>query len=253
MPLKTLLILHAASLIAFAQAHSYTQSEIEEGIRRYRISCIGCHGGDGASVTGIDLARGKFRRVSSDEEIVSVIVNGIPGTAMPPTQIPPIRAYAVVAFLRNMNSPNGAKSIGAARGDEKRGKDLFAGKGGCANCHRIRGFGGRSGPDLSEAWLILRPIEIETAMLDPDADYLQFARPFRVVTKDGGISTGLLLNQDTFSVQILDSNGDLSYFPRNELRESGPAKSPMPSYRGKLDAQELADLIAYVGAQRGAQ
>jgi len=250
---KTLLILHAASLIAFAQAHSYSQGEIEEGIRRYRISCIGCHGGDGASVTGIDLARGKFRRVSSDEEIVDVIVNGIPGTAMPPTQIPPIRAYAIVAFLRSMNSPNGAKSIAAARGDGTRGKDLFAGKGGCAQCHRIRGSGGRSGPDLSEAGLTLRPIEIETAMLDPDADYLLLGKPFRVVATDGRITSGLLLNQDTFSVQILDSKGDLRSYPRNELRESGPAKSPMPSYRGKLDPQELADLIAYVGAQRGAQ
>jgi len=252
-PPKTLLILHAASLIAFAQAHSYTQSEIEEGIRRYRISCIGCHGGDGASVTGVDLARGKFRRVSSDEEIVDVIVNGIPGTAMPPTQIPPIRAYAIVAFLRNMNSPNGAKSIAAARGDEKRGKALFDGKGGCVQCHRIGGFGGRSGPDLSEAGLVLRPIEIETAMLDPDADYLLFAKPFRVVTKDGGVAAGLLLNQDTFSVQILDSKGDLRSYSKSELREFGPSKSPMPSYRGKIDPQELADIVAYIGAQRGAQ
>ena len=106
---------------------------------------------------------------------------------------------------------------------------------------------------MSEAGLILRPIEIESAMLEPDADYLLSARPVRIVPKDGRAFAGLLLNQDTFTVQVQDSNGDLRSLSKTELREWGPAKSPMPSYREKLDAQELADLIAYVGAQRGVQ
>jgi mono/diheme cytochrome c family protein len=68
------------------------------------------------------------------------------------------------------------------------------------------------------------------------------------------VISGLLLNQDIFSVQLLDANGALASLQKSDLRESGLLKkSPMPSYKGKLTPQELADLIAYVAALRGAE
>jgi putative heme-binding domain-containing protein len=192
--------------------------------------------------------------VSSDEEIVGVIVNGVPGTGMPPNALSSSRAYAVVAFLRSMTGATGRKSIAAAMGNAPRGKLLFESKAGCNGCHLVRGVGGRSGPDLSEAGLTLRAIEIEASLLDPDEAYSISTRPFRVVKKDGATVIGMLVNQNTFSVQLSDSKGSLISLPRSEIRESGfLPKSPMPSYRGKLDAQELADIIAYVSSQKGVQ
>src|ERR1700730_2893063 len=94
----------------FAQQHNYTPGDIEEGGRLYRINCIGCHGPEGNLVTGIDLGRNRFRRVSSDEEIANVIMNGVPGTGMPPNAIYGLRAYNVVAYLRNMNATSGGRS-----------------------------------------------------------------------------------------------------------------------------------------------
>src|SRR5262249_47271742 len=160
-----------------------------------RTSCIGCHGSDGASVSGIDLGRGKFHRVSSDEDIVKVIINGIPGTGMPATSVSETRAYNVVAFLRNMNDMPGRKSIAAKSGSADRGKTLFENKAGCIACHRVRGEGGRSGPDLSEAGLTFRNIEIETAMLDPGSDAAVTSHPYQVTDKSGAVIRGLLLNQ----------------------------------------------------------
>jgi putative heme-binding domain-containing protein len=249
---RTIFILLSAATLASAQAHNYTQGDIEEGIRLYRTSCIGCHGSEGASVSGIDLGRGKFRRVSSDEEIVHVILNGVPGTGMPAIAVAPPRAYTVVAFIRSMRDLPGQKSIAAKSGDANRGKVLFENKGACIGCHQIRGQGGRSGPDLSEAGLTLRSIEVERAMLAPDDEDALRSQPFRVVQKNGSAVRGLLLNQDSFSVQMQDDNGNLRSFSKSELRESGPAKPLMPSYRSRFDAQELADIIAYVGSQRGA-
>jgi putative heme-binding domain-containing protein len=246
-------LLAAGCAAASGQAHSYTQAEVEEGKRRYRTSCIGCHGSEGASVSGIDLGRGRFRRVTSDEDLVKVILEGVPGTGMPATPLSPSRAWAVVAYLRSMSDPGGRRSVAAARGDEARGKALFRGKAGCGACHRIGSEGGRTGPDLSDAGVMLRAIEIETAMLDPDAEYTLTSRPYRVVLRDGTEVAGMLLNQDSYSVQMRDGAGNLRSFARAELRESGEARSAMPSYRGKLDAQELADLVAYVSAQRGVQ
>ena len=205
-------------------------------------------------MSGIDLGRAKFRRVSSDEEIVGVIINGVPGTGMPPNGLSYARASAIVGYMRSMNGTTGRKSIAAAAGDLARGKTLFEAKAGCAGCHRVRGQGGRSGPDLSEAGLTLRGIEIEASMLDPDEAYSTSTRPFRAVQKDGTTVTGLLINQNTFSVELADNNGTLRSLAKADLRESGfLPKSPMPSSRGKLDAQELADIIAYVSSLRGAQ
>jgi putative heme-binding domain-containing protein len=241
-------------LSAAPQQHNYTPGDIEEGGRLYRINCIGCHGPEGNLVSGIDLGRNRFRRVSSDEQIVDVIMNGVPGTGMPPNAIQLLRAYNVVAYLRNMNANSGARSIAAATGDAGRGKALFEGKGACNTCHRVRGEGSRSGPDLSEAGLMLRAIEIEASILDPDASVSTTSPPYRVVKKDGTVISGLLLNQDMFSVQLLDANGALASLQKSDLRESGLVKkSPMPSYRDKFTPQELADLIAYVGAMRGVE
>ena len=241
----------AATMLVSAQTHSYTKSDIEAGRRLYQTSCIGCHGTDGSSVSGIDLAHGKFKRAVSDEDLAKVIVNGVPGTGMPPTALFPSRVYMLISFLRNMSDLSSQKSIAAATGDVIRGKTLFETKAACNGCHRISGQGGRSGPDLSEAGIQFRPIEIEIALLEPDATYPAGSPPFRIVLKSGEAVLGFLLNQDSYSMQFQDNKGNLHSLLRSDLQEAGPVKSWMPSYRGKLDAQELADIIAYLGSQRG--
>jgi putative heme-binding domain-containing protein len=131
---------------------------------------------------------------------------------------------------------------------------LFETRGACNTCHRVRGEGSRSGPDLSEAGLMFRAIEIETSILDPDASMSATSPPFRAVKNDGTVISGLLLNQDLFTVQMLDANGALLSLQKSDLRESGLLKnSPMPSYRGRFTPQELADVIAYVASLRGVE
>jgi putative heme-binding domain-containing protein len=243
----------ASLFCARAQEHSYTPADIEEGGRWYRRSCVGCHGGYGTSVAGIDLGRGKFRRALSDEDLVKVILEGVPGTGMPATQMPPTRVPALVTYLRTMHTTSGRTSVAAARGDVRRGKLIFENKGACLGCHRVGQQGGRSGPSLNDAGHLLRAIEIEIALLDPDEQYPSGTRPVRVEKKGGAVVTGLLVNQDSFSVQMVDQEGMLRSLERSEVQSVTVAKSWMPSYRGKLDGQELADLIAYVGSLRGAQ
>lgn len=243
----------AFACIAIAQEHSYTQGDIAAGGQAYRINCVGCHGGDGASVSGIDLGRGKFKISKNDDDLVKIIVNGIAGTGMPSTNTSNARATMIVAYLRTMNEVKGRQSIAAARGSESRGRILFEGKGGCVGCHRILGTGGRSGPDLSNVGHLLRTIDIETAILDADAQYPLGMRPVRLVRKSGSALSGLLVNQDTYSLQVVDQEGSLRSIDRSEIKEEGPTRSWMPSYREKFDAQELADLVAFLASQKGVQ
>ena len=137
-------------------------------------------------------------------------------------------------------------------GDAARGLALFEGKGACLTCHRVKDTGSRLGPDLSDIANQRTRDALEKALLDPNPEVLPQNRSYRVVTRDGAAFTGKLLNQDTFSVQILDSKDRLLGFQKSNLREYNFIQtSPMPSYRNKLSSAELTDLIAYLASLKG--
>jgi len=77
----------------------------------------------------------------------------------------------------------------------------------------------------------------------------------RLTTKDGRRITGVRLNEDTFTTQVMDLNGGLHSFFKADLKElqRDTGKSPMPSFRGALSASEVDDLVAYLVSLRGKQ
>src|SRR4029079_1057587 len=139
-----------------AQQHGYTDAQIAEGRALYQTNCGRCHNNDGAGVVGVELFK-QFRRATSDDDIAKLIQNGIPGTSMPSHRFSTPQALSVVAFLRSMVgvTPGAAALVTGRRssglsGDASRGKTIFAGKGGCAACHKAEHAGGTTGPDLSD-------------------------------------------------------------------------------------------------------
>jgi len=202
------------------------------------------------SVPGVDLGHAKFKRASSDEDLVKIIREGVPGTAMPANDYFSVfDAETIVAYLRSMASTARPNSV---LGDAIRGKALFEGKGGCLNCHHVRDNGSRVGPDLTEAGLARRAVELERSILNPDAEILPENRSVRVVTRDGVTVTGRLLNHDRFTVQFLDTRERLHSLVRSDLREfTIESKSPMPSYKDRLGATELADIVSYLVSLKG--
>jgi hypothetical protein len=96
-------------------------------------------------------------------------------------------------------------------------------------------------------------VELHRSLLEPDAEITPGNRFFRVVAKDGTSTTGRLLNQDTFTVQLLDIKDEkLKSFTKSNLREYAfVTSSSMPSYKDKLSTQELSDIIAYLASLKG--
>ena len=245
-------ILASLALPLFAQ-HEYTESEIEAGKAQYAINCVRCHGPDGDNITNADIGHGKFRRANTDAELITLMREGIPGTRM--AAFPNINepaAQTIVAYLRSMAS-TAAAAAALPSGDATRGKTIFEGKGACRTCHRVGDQGSRAGPDLSQIGSQRRVVELHRSILDPDAEIVPANRFVRVVTKDGSTLTGKLLNQDSFTVQILDIKDEkLKSFSKSSLREyTFVNNSPMPSYKDKLSTQELSDLISYLGSLKG--
>ena len=73
-----------------------------------------------------------------------------------------------------------------------------------------------------------------------------------VVQVDGTEITGRLLNIDTLTLQMMDSQEKLRFFQKSNLREySLVKKSPMPSFKGRLTTEELADLVSYLVSLKG--
>ena len=64
--------------------------------------------------------------------------------------------------------------------------------------------------------------------------------------------TGIRLNEDTYSIQLMDDAGHLRSLLKSDVKqlEILPA-SRMPSYKDKLSAQELADVLAYLVSLKG--
>jgi putative heme-binding domain-containing protein len=244
---KLVLPLLAAGVL-LAQ-HGYTPADVQSGALLYRTNCSSCHGPNGDLQPGVDLGHGKFRRATADEEVSAIIMKGIPGTGMPPGNFSESQALTIVAYLRSLAS---SSNVAVTAGDPARGKEIFEGKGQCGNCHRVRTTGSRVGPDLTDIGVLRRTADLQRSLVDPDAEVLAQNRYYRVVTKDGQTVTGRLMNEDTFSVQLLDSTEKLRSFKIADLREHAfLAKSPMPSFKDKLTAAELSDLIGYLTSLKG--
>ena len=243
------LALSAQNPTMLGHPEDYSRADIEYGARLYAEQCDRCHGADGKGVSGVDFASGKFRNASTDRQLAMVIAKGFPEAGMPPFKLDESDVTAVIAYLRNINTLDRG-SIKA--GDAKHGLAIFEGKGTCLNCHRVNNRGSRRGPDLTDIGAVRSAGVIERTLVDPNGQLMPINRPVHAVTKDGKVINGRRLNEDTYTVQMADEEGRLISYTKSDLREfTVSTKSAMPSFKGELTADELADLVSYLVSLKG--
>jgi putative heme-binding domain-containing protein len=120
------------------------------------------------------------------------------------------------------------------------------------NCHRVNNRGSRRAPDLSDIGAIRSAGSIERSLLDPSSQMMPINRSVHIVTRDGKVINGRRLNEDTYTVQLADEEGRLISLAKPGLREyTISTKSDMPSFKGDLTQDELADLVAYLLTLKG--
>jgi putative heme-binding domain-containing protein len=116
----------------------------------------------------------------------------------------------------------------------------------------VNGVGPRTAPDLSDVGAIRTPAALQRALLDPTGSMMPINRPVRAVTRDGKIYRGRRLNEDTYTVQLIDEEERLVSIEKANLREYEIADtSPMPAATTMLQGDELADVIAYLLTLKG--
>jgi len=247
----TVLLIHGRA--AFAQgmdrAPEYFKEDIQYGAQIFASQCAACHGTSGDQIPGVNFRAGTFKRVVTDNDLRDTITKGVPGTAMQPFAFGESEMTGIVSYLRNMNSFDVRGSI---VGNAARGQALFAGAGNCSSCHAVNGKGPRVSPDLGNIGELRTADFLHRTLLDPGGTMLPVNRSVHAVTKDGKTIDGRRLNEDTYTVQLIDQQERLVSLAKADLREYTVLKTtPMPSYKDKLSAQELADLEAYLLSLKG--
>lgn len=253
---RSLLVLSGALVSLFLTALTATAqtsetpvsspADVAEGQQIFFKNCALCHGGDATGGRGPDLSRGFFRNATTDERLLDIVQNGM-GTGMPWTGLSDRKARQVVAFIRSLSG----REVALA-GDPERGRELFLGTATCGTCHMVDGKGGRQGPDLS--WIGWRraPDYLRTAVLDPSADVEPRWWTVEVVTRSGTRLGGILVDEDQFTVRLLDENDHLHSLAKRDLEGFERTKtSRMPSFRGVFSDEELTDIVAYLSGLRG--
>lgn len=244
-----------------APAISQATLELEQGRRLFTTHCASCHGPNGEGARGPTLAQPNLPRASDDESLKTIIANGIKGTEMPDARMDWPDIERVAKYVRSL----GSLPQEPVPGNPERGAQIYAKKGGCAQCHMIHSQGGIFGPDLSDVGRRRSGTYIRHVLMDPNAGVPQSYSAWRadvslpenflfvrLVTRDGQELSGVRVNEDTFSIQIRDATGAIHSFDKSELVELHKdfGKSPMPTYAKVFTKEELDDLVAYLVSLR---
>ena len=262
----TLIICSAMSLSLFGQDKNPYAGDAKVaklGESQFRANCAFCHGlGARGGGRGPDLTRVQKRHGNSDADLFRTINEGVPGTAMPPngaTQqgvgMTEEEIWQVITYIRSVQVKAPAQPLGNAT----HGKELFYGSAACSTCHMIQGKGGRLGPDLSTTGSARSTDYLVESVRNPSKrlaqgiseamkEFSQEYETVKVETADGQKFLGVVLNEDQFTLQMMDTRENLHLFEKDKLKSMEKTRdSLMPAYDQKtLSDKDLQDVIAFL-------
>jgi len=243
----------AVLTLAAPLAAQVVQQSLTAGKRAFDINCARCHGIGGTGDTGPSLAQPVLPRAFTDTLLRQIIEGGSPGTEMPSSfWLSDADVRRIIAYVRSL----GTLAVTNLAGNAAKGRGVYD-RMECASCHVVNGVGGVTGPELSSIGSRRSPAYLRRALVDPAADfpqeagYQQFAL-VNAIPKGGPAVLGVRINEDTFTIQIRDANGEFHSFRKADLQtlERRFSSSLMPSTRGKVTDAELEDLVAYLASLR---
>jgi cytochrome c oxidase cbb3-type subunit 3 len=229
----------------------------------FRINCAFCHGlGARGGGRGPDLTRAHKRHGDTDADLFQNISQGIAGTVMPANGtngqgvgMTDDEIWQIITYLRSVQVSAPTNPVGNAA----HGKELFYGDANCSSCHMVEGKGGRLGPDLTAvgtARTVQALVEsvrspsqrLAWGLTESTKEFAQEYETVTVVTLDGQEIKGVTLNEDQFSLQMMDMTERIHLFEKDKLRSIKKSReSLMPAYNPTiLSDRDLDDIIAYL-------
>jgi putative heme-binding domain-containing protein len=221
-----------------------SRKDAEAGAKVFRAHCATCHGRNAKGFRGPNLTTGRFRHGSSDARIFRNVLQGIPSTGMGGIYLPDTQVWQVITYVRSLS---GAEDDIVVPGNADRGRKVFAEKADCTSCHMIDGAGGRRGSNLSLIGYQRSIEHLREAIMEPGKSISSKYRFIQVEMKKGEAYEGILLNEDTYTIQMMDANEKLVSIAKKDTSEIvRPDMSLMPDYAEAFTSNEVNDLIAYL-------
>ena len=252
-------LLGVLAIYAQTSGHTIEKSKrsaqaLASGKQTFESRCAPCHGlnGKGAERAPDIATRSEIVKLS-DPATLKVLRDGVSAKGMPSfAKLGSARLSDLLNYLRALQ---GKGQASAATANGEKGRKLFAGKGGCSQCHMVQGAGGFLGPDLSDYGESHSADDIRSAIVSADRRPGVRKGLAKATTKDGRQISGLVRNEDNFSIQLQSLDGTFHSLEKSSLSELTFDSAPvMPSdYDSRLSHSELDQLVAYHLGTRNAK
>ena len=135
------------------------------------------------------------------------------------------------------------------RGDRDRGELLFRHTQGasCAKCHSVDQSKNGFGPNLSSIGLRSNARHIVQSIVEPGAVITEGFNQIKVVTEEGQVYSGVLLEESGLTLSLGQTNGERIDIPKDSIeeRKTSPV-SAMPDMSEQLTPQQVADITAFL-------
>jgi putative heme-binding domain-containing protein len=239
---------------------------IAQGEQLYNQNCTSCNGPNGgAGELGPEIIHNlsmPLRGELNDNQILDVIRNGAPDTVMPAWngKLADDDILKIGAFLHSLR---GTAIDNPFPGNVDHGEEIFWGKGQCGSCHMLGGKGGLKGPDLTNVAAEYKSNLIVDALTKPnhrvygdggvhilELPLMDTYDAVHVTLGDGRTVDGVLLNQDSYSLQLMGDDNQLHLLDRSHVKAIASKPPLMPTdYDKRLTRDEFADLMAFLTRQ----
>jgi len=224
-----------------------SERSIADGRQVFENRCAGCHGIDGrGGERAPDIATTAKTQPRSDSALAQIISNGIPAAGMPSfSAMDASTSRALVRYLRFLQGKTGSAAL---PGNPQNGKAIFFGRARCSECHLAAGAGGFIASDLS-SYSRSRPIEeIRDAIVKPNQPSNAPRGTVTIATRTGQNFTGVLRNEDNFSLQLQSLDGIFHLLLKSDIATiNRDPNSLMPAnYGSTLSHGELNDLVSFL-------
>lgn len=247
-PQVLLIILLLTSALRLGAQSASTSAQSLRGQQIFTSTCSACHGLDGrGGEHGPNIATESGVKKLSDSALVQIVTRGVPNAGMPgfKSTFSQDQIASVVSYVRNLQ---GQTQKATVSGNAKRGRAVFFEHDRCSRCHMVDGQGGFLGADLSEYGKTHSPEKVRESILSPERTAEAHHGTVIAWDRTGIKYSGIVRNEDNFSLQMQTEDGSFHFFDKSMLRKvEYPANPLMPSDYGKtLTASQLDDLVSFL-------
>jgi putative heme-binding domain-containing protein len=185
-----------------------------------------------------DAAKLALRAVYSSSQADPALVDALGKAAGISTDVKPLTPSELSALVAEVGG----------KGDPSRGEAVFRRKDlNCLTCHSISKAGGEIGPDLSAVGQTSPPDYIIQSILLPDQSIKEQYHTLIVLTAEGQVYQGIVVDKDNRRVVLKESTGALRTVPVDSIEEQKAGGSLMPKGLVNLMTHaEFVDLVRFL-------